>query len=476
MKVKSIINKLLLFLALIQSLNCLLEEGNILVPMTSNFTLEHYQNKVYSKNYYTIPLLVGTPEEEYEVQVDTSTATSWLPSSRCTNCIMSHRLYDPEDSRTSSPTDNFIQIEDEDGNVEGYQTADNIKLGSYKLKQFAFVEVTKVAENFKDHYQGKLGLGYKSHLLKDDEFNFLEKLKKHNLIKKKIFTINAINNKKGMLFVGDVPGKQYNTYCNVTNTDDLDEMYQESWVCKMTHIGIFDREKGIFNKIKFYDELKNNKLVNFDSAYDFISVPISEKEGIEKLLGKAKLQCTESKRNSARSSNKDKLRNRIREEEITISCETNMEELKNKKLALSFVLQGHSYSIPLENLFEDGAKDGEMDMLIKIIDDEEAIWTLGYPFLNQFLMIFNMEEEHVGIKKLKKTALPIIIINNKDMLKYSLGEDSSSSSNVFKVIGYITLLLVVFAIIFIVYHAIRKNVPSSKSSAAINEHKVDPIF
>ena len=476
MKVKAIINKLLLFLALIQSLNCLLEEGNILVPMTSNFTLEHYQNKVYSKNYYTIPLLVGTPEEEYEVQVDTSTATSWLPSSRCTNCIMSHRLYDPEDSRTSSPTDNFIQIEDEDGNVEGYQTADNIKLGSYKLKQFAFVEVTKVAENFKDHYQGKLGLGYKSHLLKDDEFNFLEKLKKHNLIKKKIFTINAINNKKGMLFVGDVPGKQYNTYCNVTNTDDLDEMYRESWVCKMTHIGIFDREKGIFNKIKFYDELKNNKLVNFDSAYDFISVPISEKEGIEKLLGKAKLQCTESKRNSARSSNKDKLRNRIREEEITISCETNMEELKNKKLALSFVLQGHSYSIPLENLFEDGAKDGEMDMLIKIIDDEEAIWTLGYPFLNQFLMIFNMEEEHVGIKKLKKTALPIITINNKDMLKYSLGEDSSSSSNVFKVIGYITLLLVVLAIIFIVYHAIRKNVPSSKSSAAINEHKVDPIF
>ena len=476
MKVNSIINRLLLFFTLILSLNCLLEEGNILVPMTSNFTLEHYQNKVYSKNYYTIPLLVGTPEEEYEVQVDTSTATSWLPSSRCKNCIMSHRLYDPEDSRTSSPTDNFIQIEDEDGNVEGYQTADNIKLGSYKLKQFAFVEVTKVAENFKDHYQGKLGLGYKSHLLKDDEFNFLEKLKKHNLIKKKIFTINAINNQKGMLFVGDVPGKQYNSYCNVTNTDNLDEMYRESWVCKMTHIGIFDREKGIFNKIKFYDELKNNKLVNFDSAYDFISVPISEKEGIEKLLGKAKLQCTESKRNSARSSNKDKLRNRIREEEITISCETNMEELKNKKLALSFVLQGHSYSIPLENLFEDGAKDGEMDMLIKIIDDEEAIWTLGYPFLNQFLMIFNMEEDHVGIKKLKKTALPIITINNKDMLKYNLGEDSSSSSNVFKVIGYITLLLVVLAIIFIVYHAIRKNVPSSKSSAAINEHKVDPIF
>ena len=476
MKVNSMINSLFVLWTLILSLNCLLEEGNILLPMTSNFTLEHYQNKVYSKNYYTIPLLVGTPEEEYEVQIDTSTATSWIPSSSCSNCIMSHRLYDQEDSRTSSPTDNFVEIEDEDGNVEGYQIADNIKLGSYKLKQFGFVEVTKVADNFKDHYQGKLGLGYKSTLLKDDEFNFLEKLKKHNLIKKKIFTINAINEKKGMLFIGDIPGKPYNSYCNVTNTDDLDEMYQESWVCKMTHIGIFDREKGIFNKIKFYDELKNNKLVSFDSAYDFIAVPMSEKEGIEKLLGKAKLQCTEQKRNSARSNNKDKLRNRIREEEITISCETNKEELKNKNLALSFVLQGNSYSLPLEQLFEDGTKEGEMDMLIKIIDEDDAIWTFGYPFLNQFLMIFNMEEDHVGIKKLKKTALPIVAINNKDMLKYNLGEDSSSSSNVFKVIGYITLLAVTLAILFIVYHAIRKNVPNSKSSLNINEHKVDPIF
>ena len=57
-----------------------------------------------------------------------------------------------------------------------------------------------------------------------------------------------------------------------------------------------------------------------------------------------------------------------------------------------------------------------MDLLIKFIDDEEAIWTLGYPFLNQFLMIFNMEDNHVGIKKLKKTALPIITINEKDMM------------------------------------------------------------
>ena len=472
----SVIYRLHLLLFLIISINCRLEEGNILLPMTSNFTLDHYDNKVYNKNYYTIPLLVGTPEEEYEVQVDTSSATTWIPSSHCKNCILAHRLYDPEDSRTSSPTDISVKLEDEDGNVEGYQIADNIKLGSYKLKQYGFVEVTRVADNFKDHYQGKLGLGYKSVHLQDDEFNFLEKLKRHNLIKKKIFTLNAINNKKGMLFIGDVPGKEYNTYCNVTDTDELDDMYKESWVCKMTHVGIFDTEKGIFNKIKYYDEIKYNKLVNFDSAYDFIGVPISEKENIEKLLSKAKLECTESKRNQPNSKKKDTLRNRYREEEITISCETNMEELKKKNLAISFVLQGYSYSLPLEKLFEDGAKNGEMDFLIKFIDDEDAIWTLGYPFINQFLMIFNMEENHVGIKKLKKTSLPIIEINSKDMMKFNLGEDSSTLSGVFKVIGYIILLLVALAVIFFVYHAVRKNIPNSKSSYVINEPKIDSIY
>ena len=453
----SVIYRLHLLLFLIISINCRLEEGNILLPMTSNFTLDHYHNKVYNKNYYTIPLLVGTPEEEYEVQVDTSSATTWIPSSHCKNCILAHRLYDPEDSRTSSPTDISVKLEDEDGNVEGYQIADNIKLGSYKLKQYGFVEVTRVADNFKDHYQGKLGLGYKSVHLQDDEFNFLEKLKRHNLIKKKIFTLNAINNKKGMLFIGDVPGKEYNTYCNITDTDELDDMYKESWVCKMTHVGIFDTEKGIFNKIKYYDEIKYNKLVNFDSAYDFIGVPISEKENIEKLIKKANLKCETRENNAKEKMPQDiklqKLKNRIRDEEVSILCETNIEEIRMKAIALSFVLQGYVYSLPLDLLFINSHENGKMEMLIRYIDDDDAIWTFGYPFMNQFLTIFNMEDGHVGLKKLKKTALPIVNLY-KDWEHWYLRKEGLESAG--KIVGIIVLILVVIVLAFLVYRYIRR--------------------
>ena len=338
-------------------------------------------------------------------------------------------------------------IEDEDGNVEGYEISDNIQLGGYKLKQYSFVQVTKVADDFRDHYQGKLGLGYKSNYIKDQEFNFLEKLKKNNLIMKKIFSINAINEKKGMLFIGDIPGKEYNTYCNVTtDIDDLDDMYKESWICHLSHVGVFDTEKGIFNQIKYYEELEHNDLVNFDSAYDYISVPISEKEHIKKLLETAQLDCKEERKEQTSKVNDPSLRNRIKEKEISIFCKTSMDELQKKNLALSFVLQGYSYSLPLYLLFTQSKNSNEMEMLIKYIDDEAAIWTFGYPFMNQFLMIFNMEDNHVGIKKLKKTALPIVNINNKDWNKFSdnIKEESASTGSSFKIIAYIILIIVIW--------------------------------
>ena len=398
---------------------------------------------------------------EFKVQVDTSTSTSWLPSKKCKNCFLAETFYKEEDSKTSSPTNSIIKLEDEDGNVEGYEISDNIQLGQYKLKQYGFIEVIKVADNFRDHYEGKLGLGYTSHL-DNKEFNFLEHLKKNNLIMKKIFSINSINDKKGMLFIGDLPGKEYKTFCNITtDTNDIDDMYKESWICQISHIGVFDLDKGIFNKLKYYDELQNNKLVNFDSAYDFIAVPMTEKNKIDSLLEKAELECTISKKIKNEKIKDETLRNRIREEEITITCKTNFEELRNKNMALSFILQGYVYSLPLDLLFSQGIKSGEMEMLIKIIDDEEAIWTFGYPFMNQFLMIFNMEDKNVGIKKLKKTPLPIINVST-EWEKWNV---KGENSYVLKIIAFIVLILIVLAVIFLIYRAIRRRSLDSNGPA-----------
>ena len=287
---------------------------------------------------------------------------------------------------------------------------------------------------------------------------------------KKIFSIMTINEKKGMLFIGDNPGKEYHTYCNVTNTDELDDTYKESWVCEMSHVGMLNKDKNMFNKVKLYEELNNNKLVSFDSAYDYIAAPISEKETIQKMLNKANLFCRESKKSNNMELSND-FRHRMREEEITIICKTTEKELKEKNMAISFIIQDFSYSLPLESLFEKGGKENEMNFLIKYIDDEKAIWTFGYPFLSQFLMIFNMEDKHVGMKKLKKTSLPIVDVYDK----YNLKEEKTSA--VFKFFGYFTLILIVLAILFFVYHAIKKNNINKKNeNFAMNEQNPEPIF
>ena len=454
-------NRIIIFLSILVMILSRLEEGNIYVQMFSNFTLRHPQGKTNSRNYYTIPLKIGTPPEVFNLQVDTSTATTWVPSANCENCALSTKLYKETSSSTSSPTDNEIELEDEDGDVKGYEISDNVILGSYKLKQFNFVQVNKFGEDFRDYPDGKLGLGYKS---SDDDFNFLERLKKNNLIAKKIFSITTINDKKGMLLVGDLPGKKYNTFCNVTtDSDDLDDMFRESWVCHLTHVGSFKVSKGISNIIKNYHELDND-LVSFDTAYDYIAVPISEKEVIEKFLQKSNLKCETREKSDMQKLSKEelklkKLKRRIREEEVSIICEATIEELKMKGMALSFILQGYVYSLPLDLLFVNTNENGKMEMLIRYIDDDDAIWTFGYPFMNQFLTIFNMEDGQVGLKKLKKTSLPIVNIN-KDWEIWHRKKEGIETAG--KTIAIIFLILVIIGLTFYVYRYIRRRIEDTK--------------
>ena len=402
--------------------------------------------KIGNKNYYTIPLKVGTPGKTFNVQIDTSTSTSWLPSVNCKNCGLSSQLYDPIQSKTAILLNSKeIEIDDEDGDVEGYSINDNVVLNGYNVQNFSFLQVTELDDDFRDHFDGKLGLGYRVELGKN--FNFLEKLKKQGLIKQKIFSINQIDDKKGILFFGDESSSEY-TYCNVSSGEDLDDIYKESWVCELTHVGIFDNKEGISKILTDYTHISDGK-VDFDSAYEYIAVPISDRKIIDELLEKANLVCETNEEEVKELKKKDKDKEekfiyKYNDEEISIKCKTNQKELSKKGLCLSFVLQGNVYSIPLENLFASDAKNkNKLEMKVKYIDDDDAIWTFGFPFMSQFLMIFNMEENHVGIKNIKKDSLPVVNITKEwDVW-------NEYNNNFFYKKMDITLIIIVSSILFI---------------------------
>ena len=452
-----------LFISILNSLLCNKEdsdEGNILLPMNgAKLEIIFHGKNIGSKNYYTVPLKVGTPEKIFNVQLDTSVSTSWLPSTKCINCIFSTTLYNESESITSSYSSNKkIELEDEDGDVEGYQINDDIMLNGYKLKNFSFVQVRELDDNFRDHFDGKLGLGYRGEYGKN--FNFLDKLKKDKLISKKIFSINQINDKKGLLYIGDISANKY-TYCNVSSGEDLDDIYKESWICDLTHVGIFDNKEGISNKLNDYTIISDGK-VDFDSAYEFIAVPIHYRQIIDEILSKANLVCEtnekeiklnkkkfkEEKNKSEKVKRGMELIHKYNDEEISIICKTSRNDLAKKGLSLSFILQGNIYSIPLETLFSDSLGEGKMKMKVKYIDDDDAIWTFGYPFMSQFLMIFNMEENHVGMKSLKKTSLPIINIT-KEWSNWNELTNNFFYKN-FDMTFIIIIASILFAVLFII--------------------------
>ena len=430
---------LLLFLSL-YTITSKVDEGSIVVHMKSvNVTVPY--NSV--RKYFTIPVQIGTPKQIYNVQVDTSVSTSWLPAAYCKNCKKATKLYEHKNSSTSSPTDQFVELEDENGNVKGFKIQDTIEVSGFKMKQYGFVEVSEIDGKFNDHFDGKLGLGYNGQI--GDEFNFMKKLKNDNLISKMIFSINEINSTFGFFLFGDSPVSEYK-YCNVLNdTSSFDDKYKESWICNMTQIGFIDNE----NKMNFIHDLSENT-VNFDSAYDYIAAPKGAAEIFKQKLFE-KLKCESE----------------TIDNELVYSCD---KQNINQNLTISFILGNNGYNIPLSDLFIENKS--KIEFMIRFRNDEEKMWTYGYPFMRQFMLIFNMEDNHVGIHSTRQNSIT-------DMNSYynSKAEETTSERNKFllKVFGVIAGILALI-VIYLIIRGLRRRKIEGGRGFVFSEEIDDRIY
>ena len=90
----------------------------------------------------------------------------------------------------------------------GYHSNDTISFNNTNIPEFIFV----LADNLKYNSSGAIGLSptaYHDHKIND--CNIIEQLKKKNLIKNYVFTINFTNETEGEIIIGDYPS-EYNRY------------------------------------------------------------------------------------------------------------------------------------------------------------------------------------------------------------------------------------------------------------------------
>ena len=74
------------------------------------------------------------------------------------------------------------------------------------------------------------------------------------------------------------------------------------------------------------------------------------------------------------------------------------EKLKdqNKNLSLVLVMDGYGFEIPMTLLFERTSKE-DYEFFVHFKDFEQNVWNLGHPFFHQYTLIFDQDNQEVGI-------------------------------------------------------------------------------
>ena len=321
--------------------------------------------------YYIIPMSFGSNQDEFQIQVDTTTSETWIPSPKTTLKV---KKYNITQSTTGQKTNKTFEVEDEDGDVRGKACYDSVQVGDITLNHFGFVLVDEFEYPFDDYEQGKLGLGYKQE--HGDDFNFIRKLKLNNIIDREIF---SIDHETKELIIGDVPPQFQNqlyTTCPVVETNDLDDEYRQAWACELTHLAFnLDRKDKNFDLDQAFEV---NARITFDSAYPYISIP--------------KRHINEFKKrymnNYFNNSYKE-----VRDEDTTYFICTDEELVFGA--SISFIIEGYAYIIPWNKLFLKN-EEGEYELLIRFYKENDNIFGFGAPFMDFFTVVYDYEEKEVG--------------------------------------------------------------------------------
>ena len=341
-----------------------------IIQITSN-SISIPLDKKPENNFFTVPMSIGTPAniQIFEVQVDTTTSETWVPSINTTYNI--NPKYDLTLSSSSNTSNKTMEIFDEDGDVSGKATHDVIKIGKYSLDKFGFVSIINYPNNFKDYPNGKLGLGYKQD--HGDEFNFIRMLKEKGLVNNEIFTIDPFQKE---LIIGNYPSKYLNntySFCNLTETHDLDDDYRAGWVCELTHAFFFKPFKYLEDGVE-----TSNARVIFDSAFQYIGIPKRNLDLFKKNFFEGILEeiCIEMRA----------------KRETYFICEDD-DKLNNANI--TFVIGGFGYVLSKNELFKP-LYGNKLECVLRFIKQNDNIFSFGVPFIKNYIMAYDAEKQQVG--------------------------------------------------------------------------------
>ena len=345
-----------------------------------------------NEDYIVTPFGLGTPTNFVPLQIDTTSYKTWV-SSASNKDNDSSFSYDKKDSKTSEEPGEWDTVVDEEGTISGNIIYDKANFGKFEINHFKFIEAMEYEDEFNDYKNGKLGLGNCHHADENElEYCLIQRLKDNGSIERRIFSIREYSDTHGEIVIGDVTSfSKENDYplLPVVGQDiyeDIeDDEFKMSWLTKVSHVIFKNSPLGEVKNIFKNNIYTKKALASFDSSCHYIEAPYSYiNEFQEKMFA-------QYYPNVCRRVNSDGTY-------MFLCDKERFEQIKDnyKDLSLVIVMDGYGFEIPMNFLFEQ-TRENDYEFFVHFKDYEQDIWNLGHPFFHHFTIIFDQDNQEIGV-------------------------------------------------------------------------------
>ncbi|GJJ14503.1 hypothetical protein Clacol_008767 [Clathrus columnatus] len=154
-------------------------------------------------------IYIGTPPQQFLVEIDTASSDLWVPSSSCTSSICDGKhKYDINRSSTGIlQNGTFNLVYADDSAVSGDIVTDTVTIAGIKVTNQFFSPVTNLSQSVDDPREGILGLGYPA-ISRLGQDPFINTAIKQGVIPNGEFAFKVAS-KDSSLFIGGVDHSKF---------------------------------------------------------------------------------------------------------------------------------------------------------------------------------------------------------------------------------------------------------------------------
>lgn len=324
--------------------------------------------KNYKNSQYVGIVKIGTPYQLIPVIFDTGSGNLWVTSELCKSkyCLTNKSRYNRDLSSTYVEGEYDIEVQFGSGSVQGQINKETIELGEIQIKNQSFGEIMlEDGDVFSGNFSGILGLGYPG-LSNIDSPAPMDNIISESLLDKNIITFFYSYNEKsyGEIDFGFINKEKYTGEIKYYNV--VEKYY---WTIELVDIKLGDKSLNLCS---------NGCKAVIDTGTTLISGPSDD---IPQLLDKLNI-----KENCEGYDNLEDL--------VFVFRNTNNKQLEEYKI------DKKSY---ISNNKNDLSQCSSLIIPLDIPSDDNTkpYWILGDTFMQNYLTVFDRDNNTVGFAKAK---------------------------------------------------------------------------